>query len=639
MIFVPGKILKIDLTTKEISQASAQGYEDRFIGGRGVGAWIVFKEMDTRTQPLDPGSVIVFSTGPLTGTAFPGAGRTAIESKNVNTGGINWANMGGYFGSELKKTGWNYIAVEGKAESPVYVSIQDDTVAIRDAAHLWGADVWEAENIIRSELSDGEVQVAAIGIAGEKLVPMAIVVTNRARAAGSGGMGAIMGSKNLKAIAVKGTKEVPVADGARLETLLEKITPRLLNSPLIKAFGVVGTIGAYETHANNAGVFPYRNTQDDFYPDIDSSAIAFAHWKKTGEYQETCALCPIQCDRHILEADEGPFKGVKIQIPNSNTQYAFGCRVDMRSPSSIIKAYELISRYGLDNDQVAVGLSWAFECYEKGMLTKADTDGLDLTWGNDAAVIALIRKIATRDGFGKLLGEGSKKAAEAIGRGSEYYSINLKGQDNLDGIRACKGWSLGETVSLRGGRHLDGSPTTEFAPQVPAEVGEQLYGVPTAFQPTTYDGKGKLVSWYNRFKAAVDALGVCYFTSWWLSPEFCGPDDYAEAFSAVTGKETSGAQLMEMGRRIHNVEKAFNTLHAGFTRKDDYPPEIYMKEPIRSGPYQGERITREGQDCMLDEYYEASGWDKRTGRQLRETLESLGLPEVIEKLQETSKLP
>jgi len=638
MAFVPGKLLRVNLTTGKVSEESAAEFEERFIGGRGVGAWILFNEMKTETKPLDPESIMAFSAGPLTGTDFPGAGRLSIESKNCNTKGVNWTNMGGYFGSELKKAGWSYVILEGKAETPVYLSIQDDKVAIRDAAHLWGADVWDTENIIRAE-GDAPLQIASIGIAGENLVPMAIVVTNRARAAGSGGVGAIMGSKNLKAIAVKGTKEVPVADAARLEALVEKITPRLMNSELIKAFRAVGTVGAYETHGNNAGIFPYRNTQDDFYPNIESSGIAFSNWKKTGEYQETCALCPIQCDRHILEADEEPYKGVKTQIPNSNTQYAFGSRVDMRSPSNIMKAYELISRYGLDNDQVAVAISWAFECYDKGLLTKGDTDGLDLTWGNDAAAIALIRKIATRDGFGRLLGEGSKKAAEAIGKGSEYYSINLKGQDNLDGIRACKGWSLGETVSLRGGRHLDGSPTTEFSPQVPPEVGEQLYGVPTAFEPTTYDGKGKLVSWYTRFKAAVDALGVCYFTSWWLSPEFCGPDDYAEAFSAVTGKEISGEQLMEVGRRIYNVEKAFNTLHAGFTRKDDYPPEIYMKEPIKAGPYQGELITQKGQDKMLDEYYEVHGWDKRTGWQLRETLDSLGLSEVVEKLQGASKLP
>ncbi|MFH0813882.1 MAG: aldehyde ferredoxin oxidoreductase C-terminal domain-containing protein, partial [Pseudomonadota bacterium] len=347
---------------------------------------------------------------------------------------------------------------------------------------------------------------------------------------------------------------------------------------------------------------------------------------------------PIQCDRLVVEADEGPYKGVNVPLPHSNTQYAFGCRVDMRSPSNIIKAYELISRYGLDNDQTAVAIAWAFECYEKGILTKADTDGLNLTWGNDAAVIALIRKIATRNGFGRLLGEGTRKASEVTGKGSDYYCTALKGQDNLDAIRSCKGWSLGELVSLRGGRHLDGCPTTEFFPGTPPELGEKLFGVPTAFTPTTYEGKGRLVSWFSRFKAAIDSLGVCYFTSWWLTPEFCGPEDYADALSAATGREISGDELMRIGQRIHNVEKAFNTLHAGFTRKDDVPPLIYMKEPIKHGPYKGELITQEGLDTMLDEYYETNGWDKKTSWQIKETLETLGLPEVMERLREASKL-
>jgi aldehyde:ferredoxin oxidoreductase len=299
----------------------------------------------------------------------------------------------------------------------------------------------------------------------------------------------------------------------------------------------------------------------------------------------------------------------------------------------------LISRYGLDNDQTAVAISWAFECYERGILTKNDTDGLDLAWGNDAAALALIRQIATREGFGGLLGEGTKKASQVIGIGSDYYSTALKGQDNLDAIRACKGWSLGEVVSLRGGRHLDGCPTTEFFPHIPSELGEKLFGVPTAFTPTTYEGKGKLVAWFSRFKAMIDSLGACYFTSRWLSPEFCGPEEYAQALSAVRGSEVSALELMEIGRRVHNVEKAFNTLHAGFTRKDEYPPLIYMKEPIKSGPYKGELLTQEGFDTMLDEYYEANGWDKASGWQLKETLEHLQLPEVVEKLRQASQLP
>lgn len=632
MGIVSGKIVRVNLTTRKISEESAEKYEERFIGGRGVSAWILFNEMSPHTKPLDPESILVFGAGPLTGTNFPGAARLNIESKNCATNGINWSNLGGYFGSELKKAGWSYIIIEGKSERPVYLFIRNEMVEVKSAAHIWGADVWESEDLIRSEQHDPLIKVATIGTAGENLVPMAILVTNQTRAAGSGGIGAIMGSKNLKAIAVRGSKKAPLAYPDRFKALVKKVLSRLENSELTKALREYGTFGSLITPVNNLCAYPFRNTQDDHFKNIENSSVGLSQWKKTGEHRSTCYGCPIQCARDVMEANEGPYRGLKVGIPENNTFYAFATRLNMRSPSNILKVFEMISRHGLDNDQVSVALSWAFECYEKGILTQADTDGLDLTWGNDAAVIALIRKIVTREGFGGLLGEGSKKASEIIGKGSDYYCTALKGQDNLDALRACKGWGFGNVVSLRGGRHLDGAPCTEFFPQIPAEVSEKLFGVSTAYSPTVYDGKGNLVTWFSHFKAAVDSLGACYFTSWWLSPEFCGPEEYAEALSAASGREISGQQLMERGRRIYNVEKAFNTLHAGFTRKDDYPPRIYMEQPIKTGMHKGELITKEGHEMMLDEFYKANGWDKQTSWPKTETLEKIGLPEVASKL-------
>lgn len=633
-----GKMVRVNLTSGEILEESAKQYEERFFGGRGVGAWILFHEMGTGTDPLDPESMLIFCTGPLTGTSFPGASRLSIESKNCSTNGVNWANFGGYFGAELKRAGWSYILVEGKAERPIYLSIQDEKVTVRSAAHLWGADAWETEKIIHSDLQDPHVKVAAIGAAGENQVPMAIIVTNQTRAAGSGGVGAIMGSKNLKAIAVRGSGTTPVADAGRFQAVVKRVNEKLEGSEITKAMRELGTFGSLITPVNNLCGYPFRNTQDDHFEDVENSPVGLAKWKKTGEHRNTCFGCPIQCARSIMEAAEGPYEGLKIGIPENNTFYGFAARLNMSSPSNILKVYELISRHGLDNDQVAVAISWAFECYERGILTTEDTDGLELTWGNDLAVIALVRKIVHQEGFGKLLGQGSKKASEVIGKGSEYYSTALKGQDNLDALRACKGWGFGNVVSLRGGRHLDGAPSTEFFTMFPAEVSEKLFGVSTAYMPTEYEGKGKLVAWFSHFKAAIDALGACYFTSWWTSPEFCGPDEYAEALSAAGGREISREELMKVGQRIYNVEKAFNTLHAGFSRGDDYPPQIYMKEPIKSGMYKGELISEEGHEKMLNEFYEVNGWDKKTGWQTKVTLDEVGLPEVAARLKERSRL-
>ncbi len=633
------KILRVDLTKEIFSEENSKELQRRFIGGRGTGAWMLFKEMKPETRPLDPDNLLIISAGPLCGTDFPGSARLNLESKNCMTNGVNWSNMGGFLGSELRHAGWSDIVIIGRAERPVYLVIRDSHVELRNAAHLWGADVWETESIIRYELDDSNVQVAAIGIAGENLVPMAVVITNRTRAAASGGLGAIMGSKNLKAIAVRGTGSTPIADYSRFKSISDRIRSKLSSAMDAKNLGNFGTFFNFITPVNDVCAYPFRNTQDDHYVDIENSRIGASKWKRTDGYFNSCYECPINCGKSYLEADEGPYKGLRINVPEHNTHYAFGSRLDMQKASNILKAWEQISRYGLDNDAIAVAMSWAFECYERGILNDRDTDGLDLSWGNDSSVIALIRKIAEREGFGALIGKGCSEASKVIGKGSEYYCTSLKGQDNLDCLRACKGWALGNIVSLRGGRHLDGATATELAPHFTPDVSKKLFGIATAYIPNSYESKGRLVSWFSHFKAAIDSIGVCYFTSWWSSPSFCGPEEYAEALSAASGQDMDGEEFLLLGRRISNIEKAFNTLHAGFMRKDDYPPLICMKEPIRTGKYRGEFLSEEKYNDMLSEFYETNGWDKETGWQFEETLNKLELPEVAKKLKSASRIP
>jgi len=633
-----GKILRVNLTTGVLCQENAQKYEERFIGARGVNSWIVFNETNPKTKPLDPENVVAIGAGPLAGTTFRQSSRTAISSKNCLTNGINFSNAGGFFGPELRHAGWSNIVITGKSVKPVYLYVKDSHVELRDASGLWGKDIWETEDAIRQDLGDPYVQLLTIGPCGENLVPMAIVVITRTRSAASGGLGAIMGSKNLKAIAVRGTGETEIADPDRFKIITDRVYHKLEKSNLTKLFRQGGNFEGYIESMNSLCVYPYRNTEDDHYPDIDESPIARAKWKRSKETWDAEWNSFTHYGSIVYEADEEPYKGLTIIQPQNNTFYTYATRLDIRSPSAILKIFELVSRYGLDQDQAGVAISWAFECYEKGILTKEDTGGLDLTWGNHEAVIELIEQIVKAEGFGKLLGQGTKRASEVIGKGSDYYSTALKGQDNLDALRALKAWGFGNVVSLRGGRHLDGAPTTEFSPSSPPDVLEKLFGVRTACEPTTYEGKGKLVAWTSWFKAALDTTGADVFTSCWMSVEHCGPADYAEALSAATGRDISSDRFMEIGRRIHNVEKAFNTLHVGFTRKDDYPPLIYMKEPVKSGQFKGELITREGHDRMLDEYYEASGWDRKTSWQSEQNLVKLGLSDVAERLREAGRL-
>ena len=641
MAIVFGKILRVNLTTEEISQESAQKYEERFIGARGVNSWIIFNEIKPETKPVDPENVLAIGAGPLGGTAFRQSGRTAISSKNCLTNGINFSNAGGYFGPELRHAGWSNIVITGKSAKPVYLYVKDDHVEIRDATNLWGKDIWETEDAVREELGDPHVQLLTIGPAGENLVPMAIPIITRTRSAGSGGLGAIIGSKNLKAVALRGTGETKIADLDRFKIITDKVYDKIEKSMFTKFAREVGCFGLYLEPANSLCANPYRNTEDDQYPDLDKSPVAFAKWKRSKETRDADWNSFMHYGSIVYEADEEPYKGLTVIQPQYNTWYAYASRLDLRSPSAILKIFELVSRYGLDQDQVAVAISWAFECYDKGILTKKDTGGLDLTWGNHEAVIELIRQMAKGEGFGKLLGQGTKRASEVIGKGSDYYSVALKGQDNLDALRALKAWALGNVVSLRGGRHLDGAPTSEFfaGMGIPREVPEKLFGVPTACEPTTYEGKAKLVSWFSRYKAAIDTTGACYFTSYWGAFDLCHPEDYAEAISAATGREISGDEFMEVGQRIYNVEKAFNTLHVGFARKDDYPPLVYMKEPIKSGQFKGELLERDKWDKMLDEYYEEQGWDKKTSWQTEENLVKLGLRDVAERLREAGRLP
>ena len=635
---VVGKILRVNLSTQTLSEENAERYEERFIGGRGVNAWIVFSEVKPETKPLDPANVVAIGAGPLAGSVFPCSGYTSIETKNLNTGGITWTHSGGHFASELRHAGWSNIIISGKSEKPVYLYINDGHAELRDAFSVWDKDIWETQDAIIEELGNPGLRFASIGTAGTNKVPAACVITDKTRACGSGGVGAILGSKNLKCVAVRGTGETTIADPKRFTLVAKKLWNRLANSEPAKVMGVTGTLGPLINLQNDAATFPFRNTQDDHYLDVDKSSVAYSRWNRIDEKYDGCYNCPLGCGSDMYEVNEGPYKGLKINGPENNTFYAFGSRLNMSSPSNILKVFELVSRYGLDQDIAGVSIAWAFECYERGIINKEDTDGLDLTWGNDEAVIQLIHKIAKRDGFGKLLGEGTKKASEIIGKGSYYYSTHLKGQDNLDALRACKAWGFGNITSLRGGRHLDGAPLSELQ-GIPPELGQKLFGIPTAGEPTTYEGKGELVAWHTRYKAAIDTLGVCYFSSLWSDPQDgITADEYAEAVSAATGREISGEEFMEIGDRIHNVEKAFNTIHAEFTRKDDDPPLVYMKEPVKTGKYKGQLITRVGHDKMLDDFYTAKGWDRTTSWQLKGTLDKLGLPDVVERLQLASKL-
>jgi len=347
-----------------------------------------------------------------------------------------------------------------------------------------------------------------------------------------------------------------------------------------------------------------------------------------------CFACPISASRY-LRISEGDFLGTEGEGFETNTAKNFGCKLDIDYLPAIIKAHILCSQYGLDVDNTAGPIAWAMECYEKGILKKEDLDGLELEWGNYEAVLELIRKIAYRDGVGDVLAEGSRRASEILGKGSQKYAMHIMGQDLYEELRASKGWALGVILSPTGGGHLRGAPIIE-ALEISPEEGERFYGVTTAGDRKTYEKKAKLVVYFQNFKAVVDAVGLCYILTQWSSPRLMNPEDISRLYTAAVGVPFTAEKLMRVGERIHNIEMAFNT-REGITRKDYWPPERFF-EPVNSGPGKGECLDKEKLRKAIDEYYDLRGWDLKTGLPTRSKLEDLGLEKITEDLEKRGKL-
>ena len=615
-----GKILRVDLTCGRLTFESTAKYADRFVGGRGINAWILFNELDVTVRPLDPENMVLFGVGPLVGTLSPFGSRISIDTKNAFTGGVGSANCGGHFGAEMKHAGFDTLVFTGRAEEPVYLWLHEGEAELRDAHKIWGNTTWDTEHAIREEQRDDEVRVIGIGPAGENLVKSACVISDRSKAAGGSGVGAILGSKNLKAIAARGTQSIAIAEPERFIKAVDAAREKIEQFPKAAKYRVDGYYGVesnYGSPAWEAGFRPVRNGQDEYWDPEKIKLVSGDAMKKYRTKILACSSCPVGCMPWMLVPD-GPYS-IEGEGWWNNSSNSFCTRVDCTNPEAAIKAHLRTNQLGLDGDNVSVVIAWAFECYERGLLTKKDTDGLELTWGNHDAVLSLINKIAYKEGIGELLADGVKVAAERLGKGSEDFALHIKGQDTVDGVRISKGWGFGVVTSPAAGRHLRGA-THSF---IPAEF-------------LSYNGVPYSVYMQEQFKAIVDMTGTCLYNNGLLSWETkAAPDSakyIAELTSSLTGMELSPESFMRIGRQVNNLEKAFNVLHGGFGRKDDHPPKRYWEEPVKSGPYQGEHIDHETWERMLDEYYTMQGWDQETGLQKKSMLLELDLPEVIDKL-------
>jgi len=551
------------------------------------------------------------------GTTFPGGARFHVSAMSPQTGILGDSNAGGFFGPEMKYAGYDQVILYGKASQPVYLYIADDGIEIRDARDLWGLDVSTATEAIQQETGDRDVQAAVIGQGAENGVRFAGVFVNQVRAAARTGMGSVMASKNLKAVVVRGTGSFPAADMAAFQDIIQALDERIYQHPEYDIRCRIGTTKLIKA-LNGIGGLPTRHFQRGRFEAAD--AVSGETMEKLYKVKsKACFACTIPCSRY-LEIQDPRFPDLQFEGPEFETLAGFSARVGNADLALALKCADLANRYGLDSISLSEVIAWAMECQQRGLITKEEADGLDLSWGNGKTIIGLVHKIANREGFGDLLADGVKKAAERLGRGSGEFAFHGKGLELFQAdVRTIKAYGLGNAVASRGADHLRSEPWFEFSND--PEEGLRRYGVAeTAFRLET-KGKGLLVKHFEEMAAVSDALGVCKNT--YNNMEVLDWDETAELLNAAAGFDLNGEDVRRIGERIVNLERFF-IAREGITRADDTLPKRFLQVPLPEGsePSTGSVIELEP---MLDEYYQARGWDIRSGLPTKEKLDELDL--------------
>ncbi len=625
-----GTILRVNLTNGKITREEHSEYiRHNFLGGRGINSYRLFKEVKGGIDPLGPDNKLFWGNSPLTGTGLLTSGRIHVTAKSPLTGILGDSNAGGHFGPELKWAGYDQLIIEGAAEKPVYLWIDDDRVEIREAGHLWGKVISKTFPAILQELGDPRIRIAAIGPAGENKVYFASIMTDYGNACGKTGMGAVMGSKNLKAVAVRGTKGFPVADAEQFKDVTYKLLERTTKGPVYKAFSKVGTM-LYLKQYDDIGRSLANNAQQAGNIDYIEN-YSPENMMKHVTRSVACFGCPIHC-KHEFKIKNGPYAGEHGHGTEFCIMSAHGPACGNSDAAALFKINNICNDYGICGDTSGVTLAAAFEWYQRGMITKDDTDGIALEWGNVENQIEMLMKMIHRDGFGDLLADGSTIAAKKIGKGAEKCISHVKGSDldQMD-LRTTKGCALSDAISSRGADPQRGWPGTVEFYAVKPSTAKKIYGSEKfACDPESYEGKGMIVSYFSNLCTLCDTIGICKFTSTW-NTNATGIPEMIDLLVTATGMELDAKKLDAIANRINNIERAF-LVREGITRKDDIIHGRAMDEPIPSGPWKGKRLDKEKFKVMLDDYYDFVGWDKSTGWPTRKTLEDLGLSDIADDL-------
>jgi aldehyde:ferredoxin oxidoreductase len=605
-----GKMLRVDLTAQTVKEEPLDPQAARdYIGGRGLGVYYLLKETDPKVDPLSPENMIVMATGPLTGTKAPTGARYMVVTKSPLTGAITCSNSGGHFPTQLKKAGYDGIIVTGRAKTPVYLWIEDGRAELRPADHLWGKDTHQTDDTIKEE-TDRRAKVASIGPAGERGALFASIMNDRDRAAGRSGVGAVMGSKNLKAVAVRGRGTIPLADPEKFDAEVKAVVDPFKeaakeNPPALRAYGTPYVVMV----TNSFGVLPTRNWKEG----------TFENWKEIHGEKLTekflvrnvaCHACPLACGRGT-KVDVPGYEG-EGEGPEYETVYAMGSNCGIDNLAAITKANYICNELGLDTISMGATLACAMELAEEGVLPQEDVGlGRPLRFGDADALVELSRQTGLLEGFGKELAQGSRRLAEKYGR--PELSISVKSQEPAGyEPRGAQGMGLAYATSPIGASHMRGDPAYF-----------ELFGTPVKMDAQTTEGKAPVVAAWQDLSAIVDAAGLCIFVAARLlvEPELTAPPEgIRKLLHAATGQYEKLDELIQAGRRIINAERVWLN-RAGFDRAQDTLPDRLTKEPMPDGPAKGQVCRL---DEMLDEYYQCRGWTAE-GKPLPETLEELDI--------------
>ncbi len=620
-----GNIGFVDLTEGRVQvETVSETLSREVIGGYGLGVRVLLERQRGKADPLGPENMLGFAAGPLTGTKAPTGARYMAFCKSPLTGGWGDANSGGYFGSALKAAGFDAVFVSGAAAAPCYLAVEDGRIAIRDAARLWGLDTVETESALQKEMADDKLRVACIGPASERLSLISGIVNDRGRVAARSGVGAVMGSKRLKALAVLGRRKVPVADPAELSRLAKSFAKESRDLPgMAQALMKHGTCG-FTGSLVAGGATPVKNWSlagEQSFPGgaavTDPEAFIRYQTRKFG-----CSACPIACGG-IFDVNSGRYPVGETHKPEYETIGAFGPLCLNTDLDAIIKLSDMCNRSGLDTISAGTVLAFAMECFEQGVLTEADTDGIPIVWGNSQAMVELLGKVIRREGIGDLLADGVRAASAKIGRGSERFAVHVGGQEpGLHNALFLPSRGVGYVCDPTPGRHtaapmarLDGGAGA-FAPYPEMKFG--------AFERYATAGKGPMSATASSYLQVGNCAGVCL-----MPMMFFGNYPLIELINAVTGWGVDMDEVLTAGRRIQTLRQCFNLREGIGPKAVALPERMTGNPPQAEGPLAGVSIDI---DPMAREYRAAMGWDPETGVPTEETLKELGLAELAKKM-------